>query len=68
MNVDNAKSIGELILAKMIGKTVSEFIPRRVDQCVLMPARSTKIGDEKHANIDPALLFKRCWTVARRFK
>ena len=68
VNVDNAKSVGELILAKMIGKTLSEFIPRRVDQCVLMTARSTRIGDEKHANIDPALLFQRLLTVASRFE
>ena len=68
VNVDSAKSVGELILTKMIGKTVSEFIPRRVDQCVLMTARITKLGDEKHANIDPALLFQRLLTVARRFE
>ena len=52
----------------MIGKTVSEFIPRRVDQCVLMSARSTGNGEEKHANIDPALLFQRFLTVARWFE
>ncbi len=68
VNVDDAKSVGELILAKMVGKTVSEFVPRRVDQCVLMTAKGAGNGDEKHAHIDPALLFQRLLTVARRFE
>ena len=56
VNIDSAKSVGDKILAKMKGKSVKEFIPRCLDQCVLMTSKMSN-REEKHSHIDPALLY-----------
>ena len=56
VNIDSAKSVSDKILEKMKGKSVKEFIPWRLDQCVLMTSKMSN-GEEKHSHIDPALLY-----------
>lgn len=65
VNVDEAKAVGQLILKKMEGQSIKDYKFRKVDQCVVMSAKSTqKIGMTK--NVDPALLFQRLVTIAGR--
>ena len=66
VNVEVALSVGDKIMSKMTGRTIQEFIPRRVDQCVLMTTKGTQLENEKHSHVDPDLLFQRLVTVARR--
>lgn len=66
VNVDTAKTVGEKILEKMNGKSLKEFSPRKVDQCVLMSVKENPNGKKKHNHIDPSLLFQRLLIVAKR--
>jgi hypothetical protein len=66
VNADVAKAIGNEILLKMDGKSVQEFIPRKADQCILMTVKGTSTGIDNNSHVDPALLFQRLVTVARR--
>ncbi len=50
---------------KMNGKTVSEFIPRKADQVVLMSSNSSG-KEDKNRLVDPALMFQRLVSVAER--
>ena len=65
VNVHMAKSVGDRIVDKMNGKTVAEFIPRRADQVILMSSKSSLI-ENKTICVDPALLFQRLVSVAKR--
>lgn len=53
VNVDTAKAVGNVILAKMEGKTATEYTFRRNDQAVTLA--SVKVA----VQIDPQLLFQR---------
>ena len=66
VNVEVALSVGDKIMSKMTGRTIQEFIPRWVDQCVLMTTKGKQLENEKHSHVDPDLLFQRLVTVARR--
>lgn len=50
----------------MAGKTLEEFTTKRANQCVLKTAKRTSPSSDKIRNDDPALLFQRITTIARR--
>ena len=65
VNVNDAKAVGSKIVGEMAGKSVAEYTPRKANQCILMTSKCQS-SDGKQVNIDPALLFQRLVTVARR--
>ena len=59
VNADVAKELGDPIIAKLIGKRVSDYSFKRKDQAVTMNSKhSIKVGGEV-IPIDPQLLFQR---------
>jgi hypothetical protein len=67
INAHLAKSVCDHIVEKMNGKTVSEFIPRKSDQVVLMSSNSSG-KEDKNRLVDRALMFQRLVSVAKRFE
>lgn len=65
VNVNDEKAVGSKIVEDMAGKSVAEYTPRKANQCILMTSKCQS-SDRKQLNIDPALLFQRLVTIARR--
>ena len=59
VNVDDAKDIGQGILASMAGKFVTEFAFKRSDQAVSLATKSSVKIDGEMIQVDPQLLFQR---------
>jgi hypothetical protein len=66
VNVHQAKLVGDKIVSAMSGNAVSEYTPRKVNQCIVMTSKFPPLNDDKQTMVDPALLFQRLTTVARR--
>ncbi|KAG0706705.1 hypothetical protein GWK47_024292 [Chionoecetes opilio] len=58
VNVDKANSIGETIIASMVGKNVHEYTFKRKDQAITLGSKVSLSKDEA-VETDPQLLFQR---------
>jgi hypothetical protein len=68
VNVHQAKLVGDKIVSAMSGNAVSEYTPRKVNQCIVMTSKCPSLNDDKQTMVDPVLLFQRLTTVARRYQ
>ena len=59
VNVDDAKDIGQGILASMTVKSVTEFAFKRSNQAVTLATKSSVKFDGEKIQVDPQLLFQR---------
>ena len=59
VNVDDAKDIGQGILASMTGTFVTEFAFKRSNQAETLATRSSVKFDREKIQVDPQLLFQR---------
>ena len=59
VNVDDAKDIGQGILASMTGTFVTEFAFKRSNQAVTLATKSSVKFDGEKIQVDPQLLFQR---------
>ena len=59
VNVDDAKDIGQGILASMTGKFVTEFAFKRSNQAVSLVTKSSVKIDGEKIQVEPQLLFQR---------
>lgn len=59
VNVDEAKTIGEKILASMKNQNVADYTFKKVNQAITMHTRNTIAVDGELVTIDPQLLFQR---------
>ena len=59
VNVDDAKDIGQGILASMTGTFVTEFAFKRSNQAETLATRSSVKCDREKIQVDPQLLFQR---------
>ena len=59
VNVDDAKDIGQGILASMTRKFVTEFAFKRSSQAVTLGTKSSVKIDGEKIQVDPQLLFQR---------
>ena len=68
VNIDEANKVGEKIVQKMIGATISQFSFKRKNQAVNMAAKSAvKVDGAPIDTVSPQLLFQR-FTIAARTK
>ena len=58
VNVDKAEAVGRAILEDMEGKTVNEYVFKRVNQAVTLDCKSSVKVDGDVIQIDPQLLFQ----------
>ena len=65
VNVDKAEAVGRAILEDMEGKTVDEYVFKRVNQAVTLDCKSSVKVDGDVIEIDPQLLFQRLTLVAK---
>ncbi len=65
VNVDKAEAVGRAILEDMEGKTVDEYVFKRVKQAVTLDCKSSVKVDGDVIQIDPQLLFQRLTLVAK---
>ena len=65
VNVDTAKSVGNVILASMEGTAAADFTFKRSDQVVTIDTKSTVKIDGVTVQIDPQLLFQRLTIAAK---
>ena len=59
VNVDDAKDIGQGILASMTGTFVTEFAFKQSNQAVTLATKSSVKFDGEKIQVDPQLLFQR---------
>ncbi len=65
VNVHEAETIGQHIVADMSGKPVGEYSFKRKCQAVQMSTKATVTVDGDRIHIDPQLLFQRLVTIAQ---
>lgn len=64
VNADDAKAIGEKIIASMTNQNAADYTFKKVNQAITMHARNTIVVDGEPVTIDPQLLFQRLILVA----
>ena len=64
VNVDNAREIGEKIIAENTSKAISEVTFLKANQAVIMSLKSSAVNTGKEiVHVDPQLLFQRMTSV-----
>lgn len=66
VNVERSRTVGEKILASMVGKSVEEFTFRKCDRAVTLNSRSTVKIKGESVKVDPQLIFQRLVTIGER--
>lgn len=65
VNVDNARSIGQQIIASMNGQNVEQLSLKKKDQAVTMDSKSFVRVNEEKVEVTSQLLFQRLSVIAR---
>ena len=65
MNVENAKSVSDEIVKKMVSANVSEFSFKRKDQAITLATKASVKVDGESIQVDTQLLFQRLVLAAK---